>query len=127
MLKIPEIIDLDRKSYFQGSLLVCPTPLGNLRDLSLKAFDALMTADVIVCEDTRVTGKLFKLIRSRNMDTEIKDFSEGTPEEKSYQDDYVFDYLKSLSQIDHKNLLGIRRMRKKLKDFMQENDVEDTR
>ena len=41
-----------------GKLIICPTPLGNLGDMTTRALDALRAADVICAEDTRVTGKL---------------------------------------------------------------------
>lgn len=41
-----------------GSLIICPTPLGNLGDMTDRAREALRSADVVCAEDTRVTGKL---------------------------------------------------------------------
>jgi 16S rRNA (cytidine1402-2'-O)-methyltransferase len=41
-----------------GRLVVCPTPIGNLQDVTLRALQALGNADAIACEDTRHTRVL---------------------------------------------------------------------
>ncbi len=41
-----------------GKLVICPTPIGNLGDMTLRALEELRAADVVCAEDTRVTGKL---------------------------------------------------------------------
>ncbi len=41
-----------------GRLVVCPTPIGNLQDVTLRVLAALRDADVIACEDTRRTRVL---------------------------------------------------------------------
>ncbi|HEX2467017.1 MAG TPA: 16S rRNA (cytidine(1402)-2'-O)-methyltransferase [Solirubrobacterales bacterium] len=43
-----------------GRLTVCPTPIGNLEDLSPRARRALADADLVACEDTRRTGLLYE-------------------------------------------------------------------
>jgi 16S rRNA (cytidine1402-2'-O)-methyltransferase len=42
----------------RGRLILCPTPIGNLGDTTPRVADALLTSELVLCEDTRRTGKL---------------------------------------------------------------------
>lgn len=44
-----------------AKLIVIPTPIGNLEDITMRALRCLKEADVVLAEDTRTTGKLLKL------------------------------------------------------------------
>ncbi|HEY2868816.1 MAG TPA: 16S rRNA (cytidine(1402)-2'-O)-methyltransferase [Gaiellales bacterium] len=43
-----------------GALVVCPTPIGNLSDVTLRLLEELRSADVVACEDTRRTRILLE-------------------------------------------------------------------
>lgn len=43
-----------------AKLILIPTPIGNLGDITLRALETIKAVDFVLSEDTRVTGRLFK-------------------------------------------------------------------
>lgn len=57
-------------------LYVVPTPIGNLKDVSLRVLEVLSAVDRIACEDTRVTAKLLQRYEIRKPLTSYREHNE---------------------------------------------------
>ncbi len=53
----------DGDAHLAAGLYIVATPIGHARDISLRALDVLAAADLVLCEDTRVSQKLFSRYR----------------------------------------------------------------
>jgi len=71
-----------------GILYICPTPIGNLEDITLRVLRVLKEVDIIACEDTRVTQKL---LNHYDIHTKLISYHKFSEKQKS---EYILDLLK---------------------------------
>ena len=76
-----------------GTLYIVSTPIGNLKDFSIRAIEILKTVDLIAVEDTRVSGKLLK---EYDVKTKMTPFYEQNEQNK------LFDIIEKIK--DGKNI-----------------------
>jgi 16S rRNA (cytidine1402-2'-O)-methyltransferase len=61
-----------------GKLYLVPTPIGNIGDISNRALETLSEVDLVACEDTRVTGRLFSLLGLKKKLISYHEFNESS-------------------------------------------------
>ena len=60
----------------KGKLYIVPTPIGNMGDITLRAIEVLKNCDLVIAEDTRVTGKLLSLLGIKKETLSMHKFNE---------------------------------------------------
>lgn len=72
-----------------GKLYLCPTPIGNLKDITLRVLEQLKASDLIAAEDTRVS---MKLLNHYGINVPVTSYYEHNKREKG---NYLIEKLKS--------------------------------
>lgn len=65
-----------------GTLYIVSTPIGNLKDITIRAVETLKLVDYILCEDSRVSGKL---LHEYNIEKKMISFNEFNEKSKELQ------------------------------------------
>ncbi|MDD5145648.1 MAG: 16S rRNA (cytidine(1402)-2'-O)-methyltransferase [Candidatus Pacebacteria bacterium] len=101
---------------------IVATPIGNLKDISLRAIDALKEVDLILCEDTRMTQKLLERYEIKKPLLSYHQHSE------LQKIDYIIKILKAgknLALVSDAGTPGISDPGNKLIEELGKNKIED--
>ncbi|MFA4827464.1 MAG: 16S rRNA (cytidine(1402)-2'-O)-methyltransferase [Candidatus Shapirobacteria bacterium] len=76
-------------------LYLISTPIGNLKDITVRAMETLEKVEILLCEDTRNTGKLLELLKIKNK-PKLVSFYDETEEQKIPQ---VMNWLREEKEV----------------------------
>ena len=106
-------------------LSLVPTPIGNLKDISQRALEALNNSEIIFCEDTRVTKKLLNLLNIPLNKEFISMHSHNENEVISKLNPEILK-TKECVYVSDAGMPGISDPGSKLVQYCQENDIPYT-
>ena len=81
-------MDKNKEQIIIPGLYLVSTPIGNMEDITLRALNVLKKSDIILCEDTRRSGKLLSYFQIKNKLLSYHKFNEKRVSNK------IIDYIK---------------------------------
>ncbi len=107
-------------------LYLIPTPIGNLEDISKRALLALNNAEILFCEDTRVTKKLLNLLQIDYSDKEFISMHSHNEDKVLQKLDPEILRIKNVGYVSDAGMPGISDPGSKLIQFAQKNNIPYT-
>lgn len=101
-----------------GTLYVIGTPIGNLKDISLRALEVLKEVELVFAEDTRVTKKLLSRF---NLHPALKRYNEHMPEKTFREAQKILASGGRVALVSDSGTPGISDPGVKLVDFVRNN------
>ena len=82
-------MDKNKQQTISAGLYLVSTPIGNMEDITYRALNVLKKSDIILCEDTRRSGKLLSYFKIKNKLLPYHKFNEKKVSNK------IIDYIKN--------------------------------
>ena len=82
-------MDKNKEQIINPGLYLVSTPIGNMEDITFRALNILKKSDIILCEDTRRSGKLLSYFKIKNKLLSYHKFNEAKVSSK------IIDFIKN--------------------------------